>query len=79
MSSLHHLHPTASNHLTVVILTSPELVVAQNRSNCNFVYSDGGVVVLLGFYVSPTAKVIRRRYLGLKSHHKDLFIQKTEV
>ena len=29
------------------------------------------VVVVLGFYVSPTAKVIRRRDLGLKSHSKD--------
>ena len=28
-------------------------------------------VVVLGFYVSPTAKVIRRRDLGLKSHPKD--------
>ena len=30
-----------------------------------------GVVVVLGFYVSPTAKGIRRRDLGLKSHPKD--------
>ena len=29
------------------------------------------VVVVLGFYVSQTAKVIRRRDLGLKSHPKD--------
>ena len=29
------------------------------------------VVVVLGFYVSPTAKVIRRRDLSLKSHPKD--------
>ena len=29
------------------------------------------VVVALGFYVPPTAKVIRRRDLGLKSHRKD--------
>ena len=29
------------------------------------------VVVALGFYVTPTAKVIRRRDLGLKSHPKD--------
>ena len=29
------------------------------------------VVVGLGFYVPPTAKVIRRRDLGLKSHPKD--------
>ena len=26
---------------------------------------------MLGFYVPPTAKVIRRRDLGLKSHPKD--------
>ena len=31
----------------------------------------GLVVVVLGFYVSPTAKVIRRSDLGLKSHLKD--------
>ena len=31
----------------------------------------GKVVVVLGFYVPPTAKVIRRRDLGLKSHPKD--------
>ena len=29
------------------------------------------VVVVLGFYVPPTAKVIRRRDLGLKSHPND--------
>ena len=29
------------------------------------------VVVVLGFYVPPTAKVIQRRDLGLKSHLKD--------
>ena len=29
------------------------------------------VVVVLGFYVPPTAKVIPRRDLGLKSHPKD--------
>ena len=29
------------------------------------------VVVVLGFYVPPTAKVIRRRDLGFKSHPKD--------
>ena len=32
---------------------------------------EGGFVVVLGFYVPPTAKVIRRRDLGLKSHLKD--------
>ena len=29
------------------------------------------VLVVLGFYVPPTAKVIQRRDLGLKSHPKD--------
>ena len=29
------------------------------------------VVVVLGFYVPPTAKVILRRDIGLKSHPKD--------
>ena len=29
------------------------------------------VVVVLWFYVPPTAKVIQRRDLGLKSHPKD--------
>ena len=29
------------------------------------------VVVVLGFYVPPTAKVIRRQDLSLKSHPKD--------
>ena len=29
------------------------------------------VVVVLGFYVPPTAKVIRRRDLSLKYHPKD--------
>ena len=33
----------------------------------NYVYDGGGARV----YVSPTAKVIRRRDLGLKSHPKD--------
>ena len=30
---------------------------------------------MLGFYVSPTAKVIRRRDLGLKSHPKDYYFE----
>ena len=29
------------------------------------------LVVVLGFYVPPTSKVIQRRDLGLKSHRKD--------
>ena len=29
------------------------------------------IVIVLGFYVPPTAKVIWRRDLGLKSHPKD--------
>ena len=29
------------------------------------------LVVVLGFYIPPTAKVIRRRDLGLKSYPKD--------
>ena len=29
-----------------------------------------GLLLCQGFYVSPTAKVIRRRGLGLKSHPK---------
>ena len=29
------------------------------------------VVVVLGFYVPPIAKIIRSRDLGLKSHPKD--------
>ena len=33
-------------------------------------------VVVLGFYVPPTAKVIWRRDLGLKSHPKDLHARK---
>ena len=33
--------------------------------------SVSSVVVVLGFYVPPTAKVIRRRVLGLKSLSKD--------
>ena len=32
----------------------------------------GSNIVVLGFYVPPTAKVIRRRDLDLKSHQKDL-------
>ena len=32
---------------------------------------DSEIVVVLGFYVPPTAEVIRRRDLGLKSHPKD--------
>ena len=35
------------------------------------------VVVVLGFYVPPTAEVIRRRDLGLKSHPKDWRIDVT--
>ena len=36
------------------------------------------VVVVLGFYVPPTAKVIWRRDLGLKSHPKDSVLKKNE-
>ena len=35
------------------------------------VYVTMVAVVVLGFYVPPTAKVIRRRDLGLKSHPND--------
>ena len=38
------------------------------RSSCNLQIV---VVVVIGFYVPPTAKVIRRRDLRLKSHQKD--------
>ena len=38
---------------------------------CHFISMSGFFVVALGFYVPPTAKVIRRRALGLKSHPKD--------
>ena len=34
-------------------------------------FSQSTSVVVLGFYVPPTAKVIRRRGLGLKYHPKD--------
>ena len=40
---------------------------SRNKKNNVFVV----VVVALGFYVPLTAKVIRRRDLGLKSHPKD--------
>ena len=36
-------------------------------------------VVVLGFYVPPTAKVIRRWDLGLKSHPKDWRSPRTSV
>ena len=36
------------------------------------------MMVVLGFYVSPTAKVIRRRDLGLKYHPKDWGNQVTQ-
>ena len=31
------------------------------------------VAIVLGFYIPPTAKVIRRRDIGLKSHPKDSY------
>ena len=34
-------------------------------------YKLNNVVVVLGFYVPPTDKVIRRRGLGLNTHPKD--------
>ena len=37
--------------------------------NCKYAFNFFDVV--LGFYVPPKAKVIRRRDLGLKSHPKD--------
>ena len=36
--------------------------------NC---FANSMVVVVSGFYISPTAKVTRRPDLGLKSHSKD--------
>ena len=38
----------------------------------------GGWMLCLGFYVPPTAKVIRRRDLGLKSHPKDCRVDVNE-
>ena len=43
------------------------LATAEDRTKISCVV----VVVVLGFYVPPTAKVIRRQDLGLKSHPKD--------
>ena len=40
-------------------------------STHNIGFYEDVVVVVLGFYVSPAAKVILRRDLGLKSHPKD--------
>ena len=49
------------------------LLILRTRVVINFMacFLQMVVVVVLGFYVSPTAKVIRRRDLGLKSHPKD--------
>ena len=48
------------------------------------IYGRGGhlghvVVVVLRFYISPTAKVIRRRDLGSKSHPKDCLGHVTSI
>ena len=40
---------------------------------CSKLFTFNDDVDVLGFYVPPTAKVIRRRILGLKSHPKDCF------
>ena len=47
--------------------------------NVTLLLSTTGVVVVLGFYVSKTAKVIRRRDFGLKSHPKYLSTTNTGV
>ena len=50
----------------------PGIDLGENTTSCVSKAGDiVGIVVVLGFYVPPTAKVIRRRYLGLKSHPKD--------
>ena len=57
-----------SSALNLFILTWFRPMV---RNISNFDLEFEKVVVVLGFYVPPTAKVIRRRDLGLKSHPKD--------
>ena len=48
------------------------MVIILNADDLNLIFMNIMiVVVVLGFYVPPTAKVIRRRDLGLKSHPKD--------
>ena len=50
---------------------SNTLVIFQSIKYVSLVARLRKVTVVLGFYVLPTAKVIRRRDLDLKSHPKD--------
>ena len=47
------------------------IVYTFDHDNTNWISITVVIVVVLGFYVSPTSKVIRRRDLALKSHPKD--------
>ena len=61
--------PTENSKSTTINFLDP---LARNLNNYwHMTRSEKKVVVVLGFYVPPTAKVIRRRDLGLKSHPKD--------
>ena len=51
------------------VLNIPDAIsISYRKTNA---CTSGKVFVVLGFYVPTTAKVIRRRDLGLKSHPKD--------
>ena len=52
-------------------MSLPKVYRRRSYSSLKTFSSGLGVVVVLGFYVPPTAKVIRRRDLVLKSHPKD--------
>ena len=47
------------------------IVYTYDHDYTNWISITVVIVVVLGFYVSPTSKVIRRRDLALKSHPKD--------
>ena len=59
------------NNMCVQVCVIPVIYKSVTICVCRCVLHGVVVVVVLGFYVPPTAKVIRRRDLGLKSHPKD--------
>ena len=54
---LYYFHSALSNHLSIAISMSPELMVAYNRFNYT-TYSFTSVIVLLGVLISEIVKYI---------------------
>ena len=60
-----------SKHQSINKVVNYDVLLNSLSTHNAFEQHHEDVVVVLGFYVSPTAEVTRRLDLGIKSHPKD--------